>query len=268
MGRGPCWSCMVAGRAVIPATCSTCRPSTLRGPAWSSTARGTGDSTRPASYELGEYAADLEVLREHLGLERLDVLGHSHGGFVAITWAAANPGHVGRVILANSHARFHWLRVDGPPLIERHAGEPWFAGAIAAHERRIAQITELSDTELAALYGRAVPLLLSRLDTREEVLIARIATTFNGDALRWFNTRIAPTFDLRAQLAGITAPTLVLAGEHDPVAPPSAARELADGLPNATLSVIPQSGHFTAWESDGHAPFAQAVSAFLSATMT
>jgi pimeloyl-ACP methyl ester carboxylesterase len=210
-------------------------------------ARGTGDSTRPLSYELREYAADLEVLRKHLGLERMDVLGHSHGGFVAITWAAANPGRVGRVILANSHARFHWIRVDGPPLIERHAGEPWFADAIAAHERRIAQIGELSDAELAALFARAVPLLFSRLGTRENALIRRVETAFNGDALRWFNTRIAPTFDLRAQLAEITAPTLVLTGEHDPVAPPSAARELAHGLPNAQLTVIPHSGHFTAW---------------------
>lgn len=231
-------------------------------------ARGTGDSTRPTSYELNEYAADLEAVRVHLGLERMDVLGHSHGGFVAMTWAAANPDSVGRVILANSHARFHWVRIDGPALIERHADESWFADATAAQKRRVERIDELSDTELAALFARAVRLLRFRLDEREAALTARIATTFNGNALRWFNTRIAPTFDLRPLLSRVTAPTLVLTGEHDPVAPPSAARELAGGLPDATLAVIPHSGHFTAWESDGRDPFARTLSAFLSAATT
>jgi pimeloyl-ACP methyl ester carboxylesterase len=228
-------------------------------------ARGTGASTRPKSYELRDYAADLEALRQHLGIERMDVLGHSHGGFVAITWAAANPERVGRLILANTHARFHWVRADGPALIERHVGESWFADATAAHARRIAEIDELSDADLATLYARAIPLLFSRVGARETALTARIATTFNGDALRWFNTRIAPTFDLRPLLASVTAPTLVIAGEHDPVAPPSAGLELANRLPEPTLTVIPNSGHFTAWESDGRAAFAQAVSAFLAA---
>src|SRR6266542_4229763 len=48
-------------------------------------ARGTGASDRPAdphAYDLADYAADVEAVREHLGLERLDLLGHSHGGFV------------------------------------------------------------------------------------------------------------------------------------------------------------------------------------------
>src|SRR6478736_2256941 len=46
--------------------------------------RGTGASERPAdpgAYELADYVADIETLRAHLGLERLDLLGHSHGGF-------------------------------------------------------------------------------------------------------------------------------------------------------------------------------------------
>src|SRR3954451_24541861 len=61
--------------------------------------RGTGASARPAGptgYALEDYAADIEALRAQLGLETLDVLGHSHGGFVAITWAGTYPDRVGR----------------------------------------------------------------------------------------------------------------------------------------------------------------------------
>ena len=42
-------------------------------------------------YELEDYAADLEQLREQLGVERFDYLGHSHGGFVGMTYALEHP---------------------------------------------------------------------------------------------------------------------------------------------------------------------------------
>lgn len=228
-------------------------------------ARGTGASSRASTYALAEYAADLETLREHLGVERLDVLGHSHGGFVAMTWAAAHPGRVGRLVLANTHARFDWTRRDGPALVALHAGEPWFAAATAAHERRTTQTAELSDDDIAALYEQAVPLLFARAGPRELALAKLIGKTFNGDALRWFNANLAPTFDLRPLLASITAPTLVISGERDPAAPPSAAAELAGLIPGARLALVPDAGHFTAWESMGREAFAREVGEFLVA---
>ena len=54
--------------------------------------RGTGASSAPAdvsAYALEEYAADIEAVREHLGLRRVSLLGHSHGGFVASVWAGS-----------------------------------------------------------------------------------------------------------------------------------------------------------------------------------
>jgi proline iminopeptidase len=72
--------------------------------------RGTGDSDRPtdrSAYDLEDYAADIEAVREELGLERLDLLGHSHGGFVALGWAGTNPGRVGKLILAATAPTLH-----------------------------------------------------------------------------------------------------------------------------------------------------------------
>src|SRR4029078_8102834 len=59
--------------------------------------RGTGDSDRPADPSdsaLESSAADVEEVRGALGLERLDLLGHSHGGFVAMTWGGTYPDSV------------------------------------------------------------------------------------------------------------------------------------------------------------------------------
>ncbi|MBJ6142401.1 alpha/beta fold hydrolase [Hymenobacter sp. BT559] len=49
--------------------------------------------------------------------------------------------------------------------------------------------------------------------------------------------------DSRPSLAAIAVPTLVLVGEQDQLTPPDAARELAAGIPHASLIIIPDCGH-------------------------
>lgn len=63
--------------------------------------RGAGGSAAPASgdYSLAAYAADLEDLRAHLRLDKMDLFGHSHGAFVAARYAATYPIRVRRLIL-------------------------------------------------------------------------------------------------------------------------------------------------------------------------
>src|SRR4051812_9051165 len=71
--------------------------------------RGTEGSDRPAdprAYRTEDYVADLDELRAHLGLERMLLLGHSHGGVVATAYSAAHPARVERLVLASTLARF------------------------------------------------------------------------------------------------------------------------------------------------------------------
>ncbi|WP_418953050.1 alpha/beta fold hydrolase [Streptomyces katrae] len=59
--------------------------------------RGTGGSAIPADespYRVDHQVADVEALRVHLGLERMDVLAHSAGGNLAQLYAAAHPDRV------------------------------------------------------------------------------------------------------------------------------------------------------------------------------
>src|SRR5438876_2418213 len=71
--------------------------------------RGTNASDVPEdarAYQIADYVADLEELTDHLGLEKIDLLGHSHGGIVAMAWAAAHPSRVGHLVLVSTLARF------------------------------------------------------------------------------------------------------------------------------------------------------------------
>ncbi len=232
--------------------------------------RGTGESSRPADpsgYDLEDYAADIEAVREHLEVERLDVLGHSHGGFVAITWAGNNPERVGRLVLAGTTPRFtdviRGLRMER---VASHQGQPYFDDAIAAlQDEQAGNYTD--DGELAALYERAGPVLAPLGQDIAPVAEALRAAGINADALKHFNESIAVGMDLRPLLARIEAPTLVLAGEHDPFGG-ATMDEIAEALPNPTVLTVPGADHFAFLEPEGRAPWSRAVLDFLGAKRT
>lgn len=70
-----------------------------------------------------------------------------------------------------------------------------------------------------------------------------------------------PHNDVRSELAAITAPALVVAGELDAETPVSYARTLADGLANSELVVLDGIGHLAA--SEAPEQFNSLVSGFL-----
>ena len=82
-------------------------------------------------------------------------------------------------------------------------------------------------------------------------------TALNTDIAAHFFRRLAPNYDVRPQLAGIAAPTLIVVGRHDWVCRPAAGRALADALPDARLVELPDAGHFGFSETP--APFLRAV---------
>jgi 3-oxoadipate enol-lactonase len=70
--------------------------------------------------------------------------------------------------------------------------------------------------------------------------------------------------DLRPQLAAVKVPVLVLVGEHDEATPPSMSHELAAGLPNARLQIIPGCAHVPQLQSPD--VFLDMIGGFLQAS--
>jgi pimeloyl-ACP methyl ester carboxylesterase len=229
--------------------------------------RGTGGSDRPAdssAYDLEQYADDIEALREHLALDRLDLLGHSHGGFVAMAWAGRNPERVSRLVLASTAPRFtDAIRGLRMARVAEHQGAPYFEDAVAALQEQQAGHYS-TDEELAALYERAGPVLAPPGENIAPVADVLREAGINADAMKHFNDRVAAEMDLRPLLARIDAPTLVLAGEHDAFGGPTS-EEIAAGLPDPSLATVPGADHFAFLEPDRRAPWSRAVLEFLTA---
>jgi proline-specific peptidase len=228
--------------------------------------RGTGGSDRPASeraYATDDYVADVEEVRVHLGVEALDLFGHSHGGVVGMAYAARHPSRVRRLVLASTLPRFVEPQQQAmEEMMKSRLEEDWYEDARAALEAE--QAGEFADDdELKALVAREMPFYTARLGDVERAYLHQIAKERpNRDALKLFNDEVFEVFDLRPDLVRIEAETLVITGEQDFITGPVSAREIAEALPGARLEILPDCGHFIFVEQP-HA-FRDAVERFLA----
>jgi proline iminopeptidase len=214
--------------------------------------RGSGLSQHPdqSDWSLNAYARDVEVVRERFGLQRPLVLGHSHGGFIALQYAINYPDAVGGLILVDtSSSLVDW---DAEAALRPYAHEPWFADAAsaAAHE---ATTDEEAQADLAAM----LPLYFAHTGPHVEMVKERLAALHMNRAPRFDFA----TYDLRAQLGAITPPTLVLAGRQDWICTAAMAEEMARLIPGAQLVIFENCGHFP-W-IEAHDAFHNAIRDFV-----
>ncbi|UYP17946.1 alpha/beta hydrolase [Rhodococcus sp. Z13] len=90
--------------------------------------RGHGRSARAASYRFDEFAADVAGLCLHLGVDAVDIVGHSLGGHVGSLVAQRNPGLVRRLVL--EEAPLPLREGDPVPQVPAHRPTPaelWYA---------------------------------------------------------------------------------------------------------------------------------------------
>lgn len=209
--------------------------------------RGNGRSARPPLDDVDHatWVADADALRERLGHEKVVVLGHSYGGFLALRYALAHPDRVlGLVLVSTAATMQHWERIH-----ENVAARNPTPAQLRAFEERPFADDEDAATTLQAL----LPMYFRRPDA--DVMAAFGRELHASAAASLAGGRCMADYDVRPDLAGITMPTLVLAGRHDFIMPPDLTAEpLAGNLPAAELVVFEESGHF---------PFIEENNAFL-----
>ena len=198
--------------------------------------RGNGRSSRPPveTRTLANMADDLEALRKALGLGRIVVFGMSFGGMLALTYAATYPDSVAGLIPCATTASNEALERALSGMHDLSSPEQREALARLRHG------TVQSAADLDLVFGalaRFYEYDPQKTPTGGFKPIADI------DMLNFFFARDRQTYDVRPRLAKITAPTLVLTGRHDKIAPPFASEEIVKGIPHARQEMFEQSGH-------------------------
>jgi len=196
---------------------------------------GHGSSDLPATtWTVDDFVELTLELMADLGIARPSVVAHSFGGRVAIKLAAARPDAVDRLVLVDS-AGVPPPRTAGR-VLRRAASK--FANAAARRFGRPGQ-------------------------TIRRAIVRRIASPdyLNAGPLR--DTFLAVVNeDLRPSLRRIACPTLLVWGESDEDTPLADARTMERLIPNASLLVLKNAGHFS--YLDQYSRFRLAVIPFLN----
>ena len=186
-----------------------------------------------------------DAVEDAAGGEDAIVLGNGYGGFVALQMAIRHPRIATRFVLADCGAAFS------------EAGREAFRNMAAASKAKgLSAITDVAMRRLFAPdFQAAHPDLMA--DRRAAFLRTDLDVFCVAcDALA--------SLDLRPELAKVKAPVLVLVGEHDEATPPPMSHELAAGLPQAHLEIIPGCAHVPQLQSPEL--FLDVIGDFLPAT--
>jgi len=160
----------------------------------------------------------------------VDVVGHSMGGAISLLHAATFPAQVRHLVV-----------IDAAGILHREA---W----VAQHLRRVTEPTGRVSPRVAEAMADAATMIVdaSRLFGAAPDVILEVGF-LRQKILRAEPGRIAALslmlHDFGPALAHIEAPTLIVWGAKDVVAPLRTGYLLADRVPNARLFVIPEAGH-------------------------
>ncbi len=244
--------------------------------------RGAGRSEPRASLVANTTAhlvADIELLREHLGVDRWLVFGGSWGSTLALTYAQAHAQRVSEMVLRGifllRRREIDWFYQEGAsrlfperwqdflrPIPEAERGD-----LLAAYHRRLNDPDEHVRFEAARAWsiweGATSSLLpndalVSSFAADEfAIALARIETHYfvNGGFFEDENELLSGVERIRR------LPAVIVQGRYDVVCPIESAWELARAWPEADFRIVPAAGH-SAYEPDIAAALVEATDAF------
>jgi pimeloyl-ACP methyl ester carboxylesterase len=189
----------------------------------------TGDSP-----SLDVLADDIALLLDQEGIDRAVVGGLSMGGYVAMAFARRHGDRLSGLLLADTKA--------GPDTEQARANRERIARAVLAQDSVRLLVEETMPTpQLGETTARERPEVVSRVRGMIEEAPPK--------AVAWAQRAMAARGDSLETLAGTAVPALVLVGEDDAITPIEDARAMAEVLPDARLSTLPEAGHLSALET-------------------
>lgn len=203
--------------------------------------RRTEDYTQKVQVDL------VAAFIDYLKLDKVNVLGISYGGEIALQLAVGYPDKIDKLILSNTCSNTTpWLRDIGKSWeysYESYDGHQFFKTCIPI-------------VYSPKFYEKNYEWISAREDMFVELFTPDIYDAFGR------LTRSAETYDVREDLANIKHETLVISSEHDYVTPPFQQRELAEAIPNAGYITIEDAGHSVMYEKPRE--FISAVLGFIN----
>jgi len=205
--------------------------------------RSAGQSPRPdVPVTIPEHAADLEQLRNHIGVDAVVTIGCALGGMVAACYAARHASSTRALVMANPGVRGTDAANDMLRERVRIARASGMTALLPAVDR--AFHNQPHDER----YRRHV----ERFAAQDPATFARSVEGFIGA-------------DITAELPQIRCATLVVSGEHDVLMPADSGARIKTVVPQAELVLMKGAAHFLPFQAPDR--FAPLVADFLERTL-
>ena len=193
---------------------------------------GYGETPLEGEMTFEALSGALLALIDHLGIEKANLLGHSIGGMIAQEFYARHPERVRSLILSGTTSAFGGRDGEFQKKFVADRLAPLDAGKTIP--------------ELAAAF---VPRLVGSASLASAVEIARDAMSRLSPETYREVIRCLATFDRREELADISVPTLLIAGEEDTNAPLKSMKRIAEQIEGARFETMAGIGHLAPLEA-------------------
>lgn len=189
---------------------------------------------------IKQNAADIEALRQYLGLEKIYILGHSYGGMKAQQYALDHPDRLHGIILAGTSCNNQFLRGDRvlqhikdwgtPEQYALYAGGDIFKGKMSYKQYM---------ADMASLYHHKY---FTEAD-RKAASDGLMRCIKNGEVTKYQVRHDMKDMNFQPELHRIKCPTLILVGEYDFITDVQSSQEIHAEIPQSELHVIADSSH-------------------------
>ncbi len=196
--------------------------------------RGQGRSQKwtpgDPDYTWDTHADDLAALLDGLGIAQAHIGGISYGGELTLVFALRYPERCRKLVVADAVSHVE-------PMLAA-IGDSWArVAAVGDHELFYRTTWYWNFSE--AFFRERYDFLVSRIDAARALDLPSVEQL----------CRCFLTMNVTDRLGEIQRPTCVIAGEQDILKPVHYAQTIADGIPGATLHILPGAGHASFWEA-------------------
>lgn len=206
--------------------------------------QGSGESDAPSDpkeMNVGSFVEDLDALRQHLGVERFALMGHSHGGFIAMNYVLKYPQHVSHLIAVDAQLGVAEPGDDVRRTLPLLAQDPRLAEAARIFSSPWKLIT---DADLSEMLYQVMPLyFFDPASAQCEAARQYVRSMRMSAAAMKATAESNGRFLLREKLGAICARTLVLVGRHDFLCSPVQAQLIHEGIVGSQHVIFEKSGH-------------------------
>jgi proline iminopeptidase len=216
--------------------------------------RGNGRSPtdRESAMDLAAQIADLDAVRASLGVDRVDLLGHSWGGYLVMAYASRHPQHIARLAIVDSAAP-RWS--DTLFLFDQVFPETTEA------QRKMEVASARGDQKAADASIRLYLSMLFYSPEKRDAFLSRASEYQFNRSVNEAVGRDLAKIDLNPELPRFNFPTVVMTGRFDMNVAPLTAYKIHQAIPGSTFVVFERSGHMPFYEEPE--AFLRELNAFL-----